>query len=98
MLQFITSGTPQSLPQLYADISPIMYPQQGDPATLLIHGDADGFVLTQQAIQMNQKLNNCGVINQLNLLSGEAHSFTLSGQLQVYDIIALFLSNSQLYR
>lgn len=98
MLQFITGGTPQSLPQLYSDISPITYPQQGDPSTLLIHGDADGFVLTQQAIQMNQKLNNCGVVNQLNLLSGESHAFTLSGQLQVYDIIAQFLSNSQLYR
>jgi acetyl esterase/lipase len=98
MLEFITGGTPQSIPQLYNTISPISHPQPGDPATLMIHGDADGFVLTQQAVVMTQKLNNCGVFNQLSLLSGESHAFSLNAQLLVYEIITQFLNNPQIFR
>jgi hypothetical protein len=43
-------------------------------------------------------MDQCGVINQLNLLPGEAHAFSLNAQLLVYDIVAAFLSNSNLYR
>lgn len=98
MLEFITGGTPLTAPGLYAAISPVNFVSPGDPPTLLIHGDGDGFVLTQQAILLANKMDQCGVINQLNLLPGEAHALSLNAQLQVYDIIAAFLSNSNLYR
>ncbi len=98
MLEFITGGTPQTIPGIYTAISPISFVNPGDPPTLLIHGEGDGFVLTQQAVLLAGKMDQCGVINQLNLLPGEAHAFSLNAQLLVYDIVAAFLSNSNLYR
>ncbi len=98
MLEFITGGTPVSQPQIYYNSSPFNFVSQGDPATLLIHGDGDGFVLTEQATALSSKLDSCGVIQQLILFPGEAHAFTLNAQLQVYDLIAAFLSDSNLYK
>jgi acetyl esterase/lipase len=98
MLEFITGGTPLSQSQIYFDSSPINFVNTGDPATLLIHGDGDGFVLTEQATGLSSKLDSCGVIQQLILFPGEAHAFTLNAQLQVYDLIAAFLSDSNLYK
>lgn len=97
MLEFITGGTPAGLPQLYYSISPANFVNSGDPATLLIHGDGDGFVNTQQSVSLSSRLETNGVFQQLTLLPGEAHALSLNAQLQVYEIIIAFLGNSLLF-
>lgn len=98
LLSLITGGTPANIPQVYFNSSPHQFVNTGDPATLLIHGGSDGFVLTEQAVELSAKLNNVGVVQELILFPGEAHAFSLSAQLQVYDHIATFLSDNHLYK
>lgn len=98
LLESITGGTPLSKEQVYFDASPINFVNAGDPATLLIHGDSDGFVLTEQATELSAKLVNSGVVQQLILVPQETHTFSLDAQLQVYDYIAIFLSDRILFK
>jgi acetyl esterase/lipase len=56
-------------------ISPITFASEGDPATLLIHGDADKLVPIQQSEILEKKLKDVKVPVKLIVKPGQAHGW-----------------------
>ena len=65
----------QCRPAELAAASPITYVDKNDPPMLLIVGDADRTVPTEQTLQMADKLDSAGVRSQLLVLPGVTHEF-----------------------
>ena len=58
---------------LYATSSPVNYITTASPATIVFHGGADPLVSTTQALEVQSKLVNNGVINQYVFYPNAAH-------------------------
>jgi acetyl esterase/lipase len=65
----------QCRPQQLAAASPITYVDKNDPPMLLIVGNADTTVPTEQTLQMAGKLESAGVKHELLVLPGVNHQF-----------------------
>jgi acetyl esterase/lipase len=65
----------QCRPTQLAAASPISYVDKNDPPMLLIVGDADRTVPTEQTLQMAERLDSAGVKNQVLVLPGVNHEF-----------------------
>ena len=72
LAQFL-GGTPQEVPDNYAQASPVTHISPDDPPVLLIHGDRDQIVPYAQALIMQQKLQEAGVSVELITLHGGGH-------------------------
>lgn len=62
-------------PALYTEASPIDRINGSEPATLLIHGDADEVIPVEHSVQYHEKLTQHGVTSELVVLPGVPHGF-----------------------
>jgi dipeptidyl aminopeptidase/acylaminoacyl peptidase len=60
---------------LIPSVSPIMFIDQSDPPTLLIHGDADPLVHVSNSVVMNKELIDNNVETDLIIIPGGKHGF-----------------------
>jgi len=58
-----------------AEVSPILFVSEGDPPTLLIHGDHDDLVPVSNSVRMQAELTSKAVVNELLVLEGGDHGF-----------------------
>jgi len=65
----------QCRPAQLAAASPISYVDKKDPPMLLIVGDADKTVPSEQSLQMDERLESFGVRHELLVLPGVNHEF-----------------------
>jgi acetyl esterase/lipase len=73
--KMLVSLTPEEEKALAPFISPITYASKDDPATLLIHGDADKLVPIQQSEILEKKLKEVGTPVKLIVKPGAAHGW-----------------------
>ena len=77
---------------LLASVSPIYYVQKTSPPVLIIHGDADNTVPYLQSVNLQKKLDEAGVKNQLITIPGGGHG--LSGKnKEIGEAIEAFLKD-----
>jgi acetyl esterase/lipase len=76
-LDWIIGGTPQQIPQRYAELSPLARAHAGCPPTLLMQGRDDIIVPTAPAVALRDKLRGLGVKSALLLLPHADHGFDL---------------------
>ncbi len=74
----MTLGTLGLEPRTLGDVSPVTFASEGDPPTLIIHGDQDRVVPIQQGRLMRDVLHSAGVTTELIVIEGAGHGF--SGQ------------------
>ena len=58
-----------------AGISPILFADQSDPPTLLIHGDSDGLVNISNSVTMQAEFEKQGVVSKFITIPGADHGF-----------------------
>ena len=61
--------------KLAADVSPLLFANQGDPPTLIIHGDADTLVPLASGQAVHDALRTAGVETQMIIIEGGDHGF-----------------------
>ncbi len=66
-------GTPQELPDIYRQASPIHHVSPTAPPCLLIHGQADRIVSCRQSQRFAERLGQAGVPCELDILPGVDH-------------------------
>jgi acetyl esterase/lipase len=71
-----------------AAASPVTYVSRSSPPVLLLHGDADDQVPIDQAVQMNQALQNAGATVSFVRVPGGTHSPDFSPAKTVAEVIA----------
>jgi acetyl esterase/lipase len=76
-LDWIVGGTPQQVPERYAQLSPVTRVHPGCPLTLLMQGRDDLIVPTAPAIELRDRLRALGVKSVLLLLPHADHGFDL---------------------
>jgi acetyl esterase/lipase len=92
--QFL-GGPPSTIPSSYADASPIRHVSPDDPPTLIVQGSADDLVLPSQSVGLARALGHAGVTNQLVIVRGVGHGFSLNaGGLDLARIVAGFLTSA----
>lgn len=64
-LREFLGGTPEQIPEVYAQASPLHQVQAGAPPTLLFHGLVDDLVYPEQSRRLARRLNELGVPCQL---------------------------------
>ncbi len=62
--------------QYYESISPYHVVNATAPATILFYGDQDELIPTSQGVEMHDKLDALGVINEFTLYENEGHGWT----------------------
>lgn len=67
------TGTETAIP--YGEASPVDRINGSEPATLLIHGDADEVIPVEHSVQYHDKLTRHGVTSELVVLPGVPHGF-----------------------
>jgi dipeptidyl aminopeptidase/acylaminoacyl peptidase len=55
-LRQFTGGTPESVPEVYIQASPIHHVHSATPATLLVHGEQDQLVLSEHTSRLFEAL------------------------------------------
>jgi acetyl esterase/lipase len=61
--------------KLTADVSPLLFANQGDPPTLIVHGDADTLVPIISGRAVHEALRAAGVETQMIVIEGGDHGF-----------------------
>ena len=79
IVQFMT-GTPEQVPALYQEASPIAVATSESPPTLLIHGRSDCLVYLRQSERLSEKLDQLGVAHYLLELPWTEHG----GDITIY--------------
>jgi acetyl esterase/lipase len=74
LLPSLLGGTPDEVPDIYRQASPITYARTGSPPLLLVHGTDDPLVLIEQAEVFAKKLEEAGAPVQFLRLPGGTHS------------------------
>lgn len=72
-LQLLMNGTPATNAALYQQSSPINFVSAQSPPTIIFHGDADTIVNVSQSMALKSKLQNAGVVNELDIYLGQGH-------------------------
>ena len=67
-------ASPEEAPDRYKAASPVTYVTRDDPPILLIHGDGDSAVPFSQAVLLDAKLQEAGVIHTLMAKKGGTHT------------------------
>ena len=76
-LDWIAGGTPQQVPEGYAQLSPVARVHASCPPTLLMQGRDDLIVPSAPAVELRDKLQALGVKSALLMLSHADHTFDL---------------------
>jgi len=77
-LDTLVGGSPEQVPEKYRRASPVTYVTGDSPPVLLIHGDQDEYVPFSQAVLLDAKLRDAGVVHTLIVKKGGWHSDYLS--------------------
>ena len=72
-MQILMGGTPASNPTRYQQSSPINFITAQAPPTLILHGEMDDLVDIQQSVELKNKLQSFGVVNQLVTYPNAGH-------------------------
>jgi acetyl esterase/lipase len=80
MIAELVGGNREQIPTAYQASSPLAYVRPGLPATLILHGTADGLVPYEQAKVMFTSLRGAGVNCWLEPLQSKDHGFDWSPQ------------------
>jgi len=75
VLHAFLGGTSDQVPQRYDEASPIKHLHAGMPPMLLLHGDADTTVSYEQALAMQEKLEELGVPVEVQIYPGRPHGW-----------------------
>jgi acetyl esterase/lipase len=62
--------------QVMNKYSPIVYLDESDPYTLMIHGNKDQIVPIDQSTVLKNRLDSIGIVNELKILDGVNHAFS----------------------
>ena len=76
---------------LYRDASPVCHVTKDAPPFLIIHGEADDIVSTEQSMRLASSLSNAGVEHELHLLPNEGHGFSYHGWAEIERHFLRFL-------
>ncbi|MFN0064278.1 MAG: alpha/beta hydrolase fold domain-containing protein [Myxococcaceae bacterium] len=74
-LERFLGGSPQTVPDSYAQASPLTHVKPGVPATLLIHGGTDAFVSARHVAFLTPKLDAAGVRYRVVKIPYAEHGF-----------------------
>jgi acetyl esterase/lipase len=79
-------------------VSPLHYVKKGSPPLFIVHGDADPIVPYQESVTLHQKLDSCGVKNELMTVKGGKHgNFPIADYIEVKKRIMQFLLDQGLH-
>ncbi len=85
--------------ELARQVSPLNYIRPGLPAIITIHGDGDGIVPYEQAVQLHAALDKAGAANLLVTIRGGKHGgFGRQDLLNSYAAIKEFLRQNNLLK
>ena len=87
-------ASPEQAPDRYKAASPVTYVTRDDPPILLIHGDKDYEVPFSQAVLLDAKLQEAGVIHTLIVRKGSGHTDFL-GDPEVLDFFDKYLKGER---
>lgn len=90
-LQILMEGTPSTNPTLYLESSPIEFVSSLSPPTLILHGGIDPIVPVSQSINLQVKLQNLNIPNELVIYDNEGHGWTGASMENSLDRIESFL-------
>ncbi|RYF86063.1 MAG: alpha/beta hydrolase [Chitinophagaceae bacterium] len=91
-LQMITGTTPQKNRELFASSSPVTFVSPQSPPTLILHGGKDEIVDVSQSKALAAKLEEAGVVHQLEIYPSERHGHWYGNALiSSFDHIEKFL-------
>lgn len=88
----VTGGTPATHAALYQQSSPFNFATAQSPPTILLHGGVDIVVAPSQSVQLKNKLQTLGVINQYVFYPTEGHGWTGANLADSFDKIQAFIT------
>jgi acetyl esterase/lipase len=74
-IQSVTGVNYAENPEYYESLSPYHVVTNSAPPTILFYGDQDELIPTSQGVEMHDKLNSKGVVNEFTLYEGEGHGW-----------------------
>ncbi len=88
-------GSQPDRKQIAARVSPVNFVTTNLPPILTIQGDADPVVPYDHAVQLHERLDSIGVINQLYTVpKGKHGGFGEEEGLKIFDVIFQFLADN----
>ena len=92
LLRNFMGGTPEEIPHLYIDASPLNFVNAQSPPTLLFHGPNDSLVWVRHSRRLNEKLLSLGRLSLLIELPWATHGFDFSlhgpgGQVSTFAVL-----------
>jgi len=88
-------GTPSPSAELIAEVSPATHVTADAPPTLMFYGGQDPLVPSSQGPLLQQKLDDFGVINQLNFYPDGGHAdWDAATMIDVYSKITVFMQQN----
>lgn len=91
-LYSLLGGTPDMVPQLYAESSPLTYLAAGSCPTVFFHGTDDQVVPISQSDTLKARLTQTGVPSDYAYYPGQGHGFNDATNLQTVQKAAQFLN------
>ncbi|WP_187174456.1 alpha/beta hydrolase [Algoriphagus sp. AK58] len=72
----IMGGTPQTVPTVYQNASPVNFASSDDPPTIFFHGETDQVVPISQSERLETALKNAQIRHQFIRVPNQGHGFT----------------------
>jgi acetyl esterase/lipase len=91
-LQMVTGTTLKENPEVFRQSSPISFVDRNSPPTLIFHGGRDGIVNISQSRELQNKLKQQHVPNDLVIYPGEQHGWYGRNLHDSFDRIESFLN------
>jgi len=71
------------------ELSPVTHVDAGDPPVLILHGDADGLVPTEQSRVLQRRLEAAGTEHEVHFVRNADHAFIGATDNQIEEIVSL---------
>ncbi|MFL0683680.1 MAG: alpha/beta hydrolase family protein [Algoriphagus aquaeductus] len=72
----IMGGTPQTVPLIYQNASPVNFASSDDPPTIFFHGETDQVVPISQSERLETALKNAQIKHEFVRVPNQGHGFT----------------------
>lgn len=72
-LQMLLGALPEEVPVLARLASPVAHVDRGDPPALILHGDQDGSIPVNQALEFDGAYRQVGLVAELVIVHGAGH-------------------------